>query len=115
MGKSSQLSKFSVDEVQYKQSIRQKISFVWIVDNYDFVYHQGTGVTLTSHYFDIPVIGGKLSWYVKVDGKTFYIYYDKTTLTNPITLLTSKFYKFSLMTVKIFITFQRIFNDFYGV
>jgi hypothetical protein len=29
--------------------------------------------------------------------------------------LTSRFYKFSLMTVKIFITFQRIFNNFYGI
>jgi hypothetical protein len=95
MGKSSQLFKFSVDEVQHKQSIRQKISFVWIVDNYDFVYHQGTGVTLTSDYFDIPVIGGKLSWYVKVDGKTFYIYYDKTTLTNPITVGPRKFVLFN--------------------
>jgi hypothetical protein len=30
-------------------------------------------------------------------------------------MLMDMFYKFSLMTVKIFITFQRIFNDFYGV
>jgi hypothetical protein len=29
--------------------------------------------------------------------------------------LTSIFYKFALMTVKSFITFQRILNDFYGV
>jgi hypothetical protein len=29
--------------------------------------------------------------------------------------LTSMFYKFSLMTVKIFITFQGIFNIFYGI
>ncbi len=32
-----------------------------------------------------------------------------------ITLLTPIIYEFSLMRVKIFTTFQRIFNDFYGV
>ncbi len=46
--------------------------------------------------------------------KEFLITFMVLTLTF-ITLLTSMIYKFSLMTVKIFITFQRIFNDFYGV
>jgi hypothetical protein len=36
-------------------------------------------------------------------------------MTLTIMPLTSIFYEFTLMTVKIFITFQRILNEFYGV
>jgi hypothetical protein len=46
--------------------------------------------------------------------KEFLIIFIVLTLTL-ITLLTPIIYEFSLMTVKIFFTFQRIFNDFYSV
>jgi hypothetical protein len=46
--------------------------------------------------------------------KEFLMTFMVSTLTFIIPL-TSIFYKFALMIVKIFITFQRIFNNFYGV
>jgi hypothetical protein len=46
--------------------------------------------------------------------KEFLMTFMVLTLTF-ITPLTSIFYKFALMTVKIFITIQRIFNDFHGI
>jgi hypothetical protein len=46
--------------------------------------------------------------------KEFFMTFMVVTLTF-IMPLTSMFYKFPLMTFKIFITFQRIFNNLYGV